>query len=156
MAQSGVDDRAGSGASEQRATLAAGPAYGRVGGCFGFAGRAGRGGGVAATLVSGLLSFFHEVGIWPQPAGWIRGAGAPFFHRHHAAGADSADAGPRPVASAPPVRRSELLVGSATQIVIRPALLVAKLHRTKMRVEGKRKVCYFLFNDPISHFTKDI
>jgi len=126
MAQGRVDERAGSGAVEQPAALAARPARGGVGGGFVFAGGAGRGGGVAAALVSGVLSLFREVGIWPQPDGGICGAGAPFFHRHHAVGAGPADAGPGPVASAPPGGRAELLVGSAGPILIRPAFLEAK------------------------------
>ena len=45
------------------------------------AGCPGRGGGTAAALVSRVLSFFGEDGIWPQPGGGACRPYAPFFRK---------------------------------------------------------------------------
>ena len=109
MAQGGVDERAGSGASQRRAALAGRPARAGMGVGFVFVGRAGGGRGAAAAMVSGVLLLFGKVGVWPQPDGGARRAGPPFFHRGHAAGAGPSDAGQRPAPPAPAVWRGQLL-----------------------------------------------
>lgn len=123
MAQSGVDERAGSGSFQQPAALAPCPARAGLGAGFGFVGRAGRGGGPAATMVPKILPLFRKRGFPAQSVGRMGCPGTPFFHRRHATRAGVADVGQRPVGPAPPVWRSELLVRCQEEILVGPAVL---------------------------------
>ena len=123
MAQGRVDERAGSGAFQQPAALAPCLARASMGAGFGFVGRAGRGGGPAATMVPKILPLFRKCGIPAQSVGRLGCPGTPFFHGRHTTGVGSADVGQRPVGPAPPGWRSELLVGCREEILVGPAVL---------------------------------
>lgn len=105
MAQSCVDERAGSGAPEQRAALAARPLPGRMGISYGIAGLAGGCGGVAAKMVWRVLSFFNKGGVQAWADGWVCRSGNYFLCCRNAAGAGPPAVRQRPVAPAAPARR---------------------------------------------------
>ena len=119
MAQSGMDERAGSGNFQQLAALAASSARDGMGGGVVCSGGAGVGGGSAAELVSRILSPFGKAGICHQPDYGIWRAGSYFLRRGHAAGIWASDAGQKgPFAFAPRGGREELLEGSPTRNIL--------------------------------------
>jgi hypothetical protein len=103
---------------------------------FVFAGRAGRGGGSAAAMVSGVLSLFGKVGIWPQPDGGHIVLALLFFIVITPLGLALRMLGKDPLRLRRPVGARRAIGRKSGAILIGPAVLAAKFTAQTMRLRG--------------------